>query len=104
MEDIYEYPLKQHLGEQVVPVVVDGDSVNRGQLVAFQRENTLGANLYSSVKGVVTKVTEQSIFIKAVGEQTADYEPLKGSEPLDWAEPDFQPTQNFPNRLNTAAQ
>ena len=83
MEDIYEYPLKQHLGEQVVPVVVDGDSVNRGQLVAFQRENTLGANLYSSVKGVVTKVTEQSIFIKAVGEQTADYEPLKGSEPLE---------------------
>ena len=83
MEDIYEYPLKQHLGERVVPVVVDGDSVNRGQLVAFQRENTLGANLYSSVKGVVTKVTEQSIFIKAVGEQTADYEPLKGSEPLE---------------------
>lgn len=36
MEDIYEYPLKQHLGEQVVPVVVDGDSVNRGQLVAFR--------------------------------------------------------------------
>lgn len=62
MEDIYEYPLKQHLGEQVVPVVVDGDSVNRGQLVAFQRENTLGANLYSSVKGVVTKVTESKAF------------------------------------------
>ena len=72
MEDIYEYPLKQHLGEQVVPVVVDGDSVNRGQLVAFQRENTLGANLYSSVKGVVTKVTEQSIFIKAVGAVRTD--------------------------------
>ena len=45
MEDIYEYPLKQHLGEQVVPVVVDGDSVNRGQLVAFQREKNLGANM-----------------------------------------------------------
>ena len=75
MEDIYEYPLKQHLGEQVVPVVVDGDSVNRGQLVAFQRENTLGANLYSSVKGVVTKVTEQSIFIKAVGERAVRADP-----------------------------
>ena len=83
MEDIYEYPLKQHLGEQVVPVVVNGDSVNRGQLVAFQREGTLGANLYSSVKGVVTEVTEQSIFIRADKEQTKEYVPLKGQEPLE---------------------
>ena len=83
MEEIYEYPLKQHLGEQVVPVVVNGDSVNRGQLVAFQREGTLGANLYSSVKGVVTEVTEQSIFIRADKEQSKEYVPLKGQEPLE---------------------
>lgn len=83
MEEIYEYPLKQHLGEQVVPVVVNGDSVNRGQLVAFQREGTLGANLYSSVKGVVTEVTGQSIFIRADEEQPKEYVRLKGQEPLE---------------------
>ena len=83
MEEIYEYPLKQHLGEQVVPVVVNGDSVNRGQLVAFQREGALGANLYSSVKGVVTEVTEQSIFIRADKEQSKEYVPLKGQDPLE---------------------
>lgn len=83
MEQIYEYPLKQHIGEQVVPVIVEGDKVKRGQLIAFQRENSLGANVFSSVDGVVNKITKTAISIKADENQTADYEPLKGSAPLE---------------------
>lgn len=83
MEVMYEYPLKQHIGEQVVPVVVEGDSVNRGQPVAFQREGSLGANLYTSVSGIVDKVTDSAIWIRADKEQSSDYEPLKGETPLE---------------------
>ena len=83
MKRIYEYPLKQHIGEQVVPVVVKGDSVNRGQLIAFQRENALGANLFASVSGKVIEITEKSIFIEADENQTADYMKLTKETPLE---------------------
>lgn len=83
MKQIYEYPLKQHIGEQVVPVIVKGDKVKRGQPVAFQRENSLGANLYSSVSGIVKEVTDTVIFIEADEKQSKDYELLKGTEPLE---------------------
>lgn len=83
MKRIYEYPLKQHIGEQVVPVVVNGDSVNRGQLVAFQGEKTLGANLYASVSGKVIKVTKTSIFIEADEKQNSDYMKLSSTDPLE---------------------
>lgn len=83
MEKTYEYPLKQHIGEQVVPVVIEEDSVKRGQLLAFQRENSLGASIYASVSGLVTKVTDSCIYIKADQKQTKEYVPLTKEDPLD---------------------
>ena len=83
MSEIYEYPLKQSIGERVVPLAVKGDRVARGQLVAFQRDNSLGSNVYSSVSGVVTDVTDESIFVEADENQQEEYIRLKGSEPLE---------------------
>ena len=83
MEEIYEYPLKQHIGQQAVPSVVEGDKILRGQLLAFQREDSLGASIYASVTGVVEKVTDESIFIRADEKQTKDYVPLKSETPLE---------------------
>lgn len=83
MNEIYQFPLKQHIGKNAVPFVVEGDSVQRGQLLAFQEENTLGANIYSSVTGKITKITETSIFVEAADTQTDDYIKLKSDTPLE---------------------
>ena len=82
MKQIYEYPLKQHIGVGAVPVVVEGDAVKRGQLLAFQEETTLGANLHSSVSGQVSRITDSGIFIEADSTQEKSYLPLKGTDPL----------------------
>ena len=83
MGQIYEFPLKQHIGGQVVPAVVKDDRITRGQLLAFQGENTLGANIYSSVSGTVITVTEASIFVEADEVQPKDYIPLTKKEPME---------------------
>ncbi len=83
MQYIYEYPLKQHIGNKAVPVVVEGDEVKRGQLLAFQEENLLGSNIYSSISGVVSSINEESIKVTADEIQTSDYEKLTGSSPLE---------------------
>ena len=67
-----ELLLKQHIGNPCVPCVKKGDKVSVGTLVA--RPQGLGANIHSSVDGIVDKVTESSIFIKpkkllTIGEQ-----------------------------------
>lgn len=82
MEKIFCFPLKQHIGAQAAPAIVKGDSIVRGQLVASKGENTLGANIYSSVSGVVTEVTEEAIFIRADEKQTKEYKKLTAKDPL----------------------
>lgn len=83
MQHIYEYPLKQHIGNKAVPVIVEGDEVKRGQLLAFQEENLLGSNIYSSISGVVSSIKEDRIQITADEKQTSDYQKLTGSSPLE---------------------
>ena len=83
MGQTYEFPLKQHIGGQVVPAVVKDDKITRGQLLAFQGENTLGANLFSSVSGTVIDITETSIFVEADEVQPKDFIPLTKETPLD---------------------
>lgn len=82
MKNIFQFPLKQHIGEQAVPIVVKGDRIVRGQRIALKGENSLGANLYSSVTGVVEEVTENKIIILADEEQTQEYIPLEGENPF----------------------
>lgn len=54
--------LKQGVGKPCVPCVKKGDKVGVGSLIA--KPQGLGANLHSSVDGVVTKVTDTAIVIK----------------------------------------
>ncbi len=82
MGTLFCFPLKQHIGAQAAPAIVEGDFIVRGQLVAFKGENTLGANIYASVSGVVTKVTEDAIYIQADAHQTKEYKKLTAKEPL----------------------
>ena len=57
-----ELLLRQHVGKPCVPCVKKGDKVTVGTLIA--RPQGLGANIHSSVDGVVSKITDAAIFIK----------------------------------------
>ena len=85
-ENLFRYPLKQHIGATAVPVVSIGDSILRGELLARKPENSLGANIFSSVAGVVREVTEEQITVLADENQTPEYIPLKGSTPRELIE------------------
>lgn len=82
----FQFPLKQHIGAKAAPTIVKGDKVVRGQLLASKGENVLGANLYSSVSGVVEEVDEEQIVVRADKEQTRDYLRLSGNKPLQLIE------------------
>jgi len=56
--------LSQHLGSPSVPVVAAGDSVRVGQLIAKIPDGKTGANIHSSINGVVTAITDAHIIIK----------------------------------------
>ncbi len=86
MKQAFRFPLKQHIGEQAVPAIVKGDRIVRGQLLALKKENTLSANIYSSVSGVVLEVNDKQIVIKADERQTEEYIPLKSNTPLELIE------------------
>ena len=58
----FEFLLRQHVGKPCVPCVKKGDSVDVGTLIA--KPQGLGANIFSSVAGKVTKITDLAIFIK----------------------------------------
>jgi len=56
--------LKQHIGEISQPIVKEGELVSKGQKIASVPENKLGANIHSSIKGIVSKITNDYILIK----------------------------------------
>lgn len=70
LENVIDYepsrvrvPLKQHIGAPTVPVVNDGDHIKEiGQLIGTVQEGSLGANVHSPIKGIVT-LHENSIEI-----------------------------------------
>lgn len=82
MNRIFEFPLKQHIGNKAAACVVKGDEIQRGQPLALQGDN-LGCNIFSSVSGKVLEVGEEAIVIEANEEQTSDYLPLKSVTPID---------------------
>ena len=51
--------LRQHIGAPATPVVKVGDSVKRGSLLAAPEK--LGANVHSSVDGVVKEITDDNV-------------------------------------------
>ena len=56
-------PIKQHIGAAGDVLVQTGDSVSCGQLIIQAKENALGANIHSSVDGVVSACSESSVTI-----------------------------------------
>lgn len=82
MKKIFRFPLKQHIGVAAAPTIVEGDKIVRGQLLASKREGQLGANIYSSVSGVVIKITDSEIVIQADEIQPQEYEMLKQDTPI----------------------
>lgn len=57
-------PLRQHIGVAGNPIVKKGALVVKGQLIARTPKGKLGANLYSSIDGVVSKVDSQHIVVE----------------------------------------
>ncbi len=83
MKNIFRFPLKQHIGMPAAPAIVKDDRIARGQLIASMGEGLLGANIFSSVSGVVTEITEQEIVILADEKQPKEYIKLTKEEPLE---------------------
>lgn len=57
-------PLKQHLGVPSIPVVKEGDFVNKGDIIANIPEGKLGAKIHASISGKIIKITD-SIVIRS---------------------------------------
>lgn len=57
-------PLLQHIGKPAIPVVKEGQHVNKYQLIADIKNNELGAKIHSSIKGRVSKITQEFVEIK----------------------------------------
>lgn len=85
--EIYKFLMNQHIGIPAVPLVSQGDLVNRGQLIAEKVQGTIGSNIYSSVNGIVTSINDPYIEVEKLRENNVDeYEKLKQETPLDLIE------------------
>ena len=80
--ETFIFPLQQHIGAPATPSVRVGDDVKRGQLLAAKTEGKLGSNIFSSVNGKVTAVTDVAVTIDADDVQSKDYVALTQTEPL----------------------
>lgn len=78
----FVFPLRQHIGAASEAIVAPGDSVKRGQLIAKKPEASLGANIFSSIDGIVSSVDESSIVINEENTDFSKYEQLKEKEAL----------------------
>jgi Na+-translocating ferredoxin:NAD+ oxidoreductase RnfC subunit len=56
--------LSQHVGAPAIPVVSEGSSVRRGDLVADIPEGKLGAAIHSSIDGIVKEVGKEYLVIE----------------------------------------
>ena len=63
--------LKQHIGGPCKAIVKEGEKVKRGQLIGVPEG--LGANIHSSMSGVVEKIEEDRIIISPDEKQSEDY-------------------------------
>ena len=66
--------LRQHVGAPCAAIVRAGDEVKKGTLIATP--TGLGANIFSSVYGTVTEVTEDRIIIEPADEQPEEFVPI----------------------------
>lgn len=72
--------LRQHVGAPCEAVVKVGDKVKKGSLIA--KPTGLGANIFSSVYGNVSEITEDAIIIEKDEEQPEEFIKLEGDDKL----------------------
>lgn len=56
--------LKQHVGFSAEPVIRTGEQVGQGSLIAKVPDGKLGANIHSSISGIISEITTDYIRIK----------------------------------------
>lgn len=54
---IVKIPLSKHIGKPGIPMVVVGQRVEKGALIASIPENSLGANIHASISGTVVEIS-----------------------------------------------
>ncbi|MGN0426288.1 MAG: proline reductase-associated electron transfer protein PrdC [Agathobacter sp.] len=81
-ENVYVFPLKQHIGTKSIPCVSKGDEVQRGTRIAEREKGSLGANIFSSIYGGVLEVTDDAIIIQAAEDQPKSYIKLQAKDPF----------------------
>lgn len=81
MENIQMLLKQGAVGKPCEPAVKVGDKVKKGTLIGTP--TGLGANLHSSVYGVVEEIKEDRIIIKPDDEQPDEYEKIKEGTPLE---------------------
>lgn len=79
MNEIYRFPLKQHIGNKAVPCVVKGDEIRRGSLLHYRGRPW--KQYFSSVSGTVVKVDDTEIEVRKEREDDG-YVPLSSGNPL----------------------
>lgn len=57
--------LKQHAGAPAIPVVREGDFVNKGDLIGNVDENKLGAKIHASISGKIQSVNQEFVIISS---------------------------------------
>ena len=72
--------LRQHVGAPCEAIVEVGDRVKKGSLIA--KPTGLGANIFSSVYGEVTEITEDAIIIDKDENQPEEFIKLEGEDKL----------------------
>ena len=55
--------LSQHLGAPAVAVVKEGDTVEKGDLIAAAKEQALSVSIHASISGKITAVTQSYVKI-----------------------------------------
>lgn len=75
------FPMKQHVGAPCKPVVNNGQSVKRGQIIGVPQG--LGAYIHSSVSGEVVAADGNQVIIKADKHQSEDYIKLTSTDKLE---------------------
>lgn len=71
-------PLRQHVGGPCKPIVEIGQEVKKGELIASPEG--LGANIHSSVYGVVTAIENGNVVIEANDDQPDEFVLIKETE------------------------
>jgi H+/Na+-translocating ferredoxin:NAD+ oxidoreductase subunit C len=82
-QEFYTILLKQHIGVAAEPVILVGDRVGKGQLIADIPKDSLGVPIHASVAGTVENITQEAIVIKADKEQSKEWQTLSGESPLE---------------------